>query len=301
MLSAERIKQVMRHVGFDEVGIVASRPFEGGEARFRDWIAAGNHASLEYLERNIDKRFNPALLVEGCRTIVVGAVGYKNHLSLGYPPHFRPKIASYALNSDYHTSIKGMLRRAFEELKREYPTLKGRPFTDSAPLAEKLLAVEAGIGWIGRQSLVISPTLGSFLLLGELLLTEPCDRYDTPFTESHCGSCRACIEACPVGAIGQERTIDARRCLARCTIEQGEAYEGELHGWLFGCDCCQSCCPHNRHTPIATHPAFQPTIDPLAFNSRRWEELSEAEFATHFGRTPLTRAGLERLKKNIKR
>lgn len=300
MLSAERIKEVMQKAGFDQVGIVAARAFREDEERFRGWLSDGRHASLGYLERNIEKRFDARCLVEGTQTIVVGAVGCKNRFSTGYPSHFAPKIASYALNTDYHTTLKEMLREVFDTLKSEYPALRGRAFVDSAPLAEKRLAVEAGIGWVGRQSLIISPTLGSFLHLGELLLSEPCDRYDTPFKESRCGSCRACIEACPAGAIGEDRMIDARRCLARRTIEQGESSEGELHGWLFGCDCCQSCCPHNRHTPLAAHPAFQPLINPLKFDFERWEQMSEEEFAEYFGCTPLTRAGLQRLQENAR-
>lgn len=298
MLSAERVKEAMYKAGFDQVGIVAAHPFPQEERRFRQWVSAGRHASLGYLERNIEKRFNPSLLVEGSQTIVVGAVSYKNRHSLGYPPHFAPKIASYALNQDYHTTLKTMLHEAFVALKGDYPSLTGRAFTDSAPLAEKRLAVEAGIGWVGRQSLIISPTLGSFFHLGELLLSASCDHYDTPFGESRCGSCRACIEACPVGAIGEDRMIDARRCIACRTIERGEGSDEDLHGWIFGCDGCQSCCPHNRQTPLATHPSFQPIIDPLKFDTERWQQMTPEEFSERFDSTPLTRAGLERLKKN---
>ncbi len=291
----------MRKAGFDRVGIVAAHPFDQDREHFCQWLNEGRHASLSYLERNIEKRFDPQRLVEGTQTIVVGAISYKNTFSAGYPKGWRAKIASYALNTDYHTTIKEMLREVFVTLKRDYPTLTARAFTDSAPLSEKRLAIEAGIGWQGRQSLIISPALGSFFHLGELLLSEPCDRYDSPFTEDRCGTCRACIEACPVGAIGENRTIDARRCLARRTIERGEVTQGRLHGWLFGCDCCQSCCPHNRQTKPASHPDFQPTFDPLEYDCERWLEMDEVEFATRFGHTPLTRAGLERLKQNAKR
>lgn len=300
MIEAEEIKQRMREAGFDDVGITSAEPLQVAESRFRAWLATDHHASLGYLERNIEKRFNPSLLVEGAKTVVVGLVNYKSLFSAGYPTAHRPKIASYALNTDYHDTIRGMLRQVLERLQQSHPTLTGRGFTDSPPLAEKSLAVRAGLGWIGRQSLLISPTYGSSILLGELLLSEPCDHYDSPFTESRCGSCRACIEACPARAIGEGQTIDARRCLARRTIEQGEAVKGELHGWIFGCEECQSCCPHNRHTPLATHPAFQPQINPLEFDLKRWQELSDEEFSTHFGHTPLTRAGLERLKENAR-
>lgn len=288
----------MLKAGFDQVGIIASRPLSQAEGHFRKWLSAEKHGALHYLERNIEKRFDPNRLVEGTQTIVVGAVGYKNQYSLGYPAGFAPRIASYALKADYHITLKAMLRKVFDTLKSDCPNLTGRAFTDSAPLAEKTLAVEAGIGWQGRHSLVISPTLGTFFHLGELLLSEPCDHYDTPFAGNRCGNCRACIENCPVGAIGEEYTIDARRCIARRTIEPGESTAGDLHGWLFGCDQCQSCCPHNRHTPLASHPDFQPIINPLVFDFAKWQELTHEEFSAHFGRTPLTRSGLERLKAN---
>lgn len=300
MINAERVKELMYRAGFDQVGIVAPHHLIEAEEHFRTWVERGRHASLGYLERNIDKRFSPTRLVEGCQSLVIGAVGYKNRHSLTTPPRGIPQIASYALCTDYHTTIKRMLREVFEALRRDSPTLQGRAFTDSAPLAEKQLAIEAGIGWQGRQSLIISPRLGSFFLLGELLLTEPCDHYDTPFRENRCGNCRACIEACPVGAIGEDRTINARLCLARRTIEQGEEVEGALHGHLFGCDACQSCCPHNRHTPPAAHPDFAPTFDPADFDCTRWQQLTPEEFSGLFGHTPLARAGLPRLKQNAK-
>lgn len=297
MLSTERIKREARAVGFDLCGVAPCRHLARNEARFRDWLGQGCHASLGYLERHIEKRFDPARLVEGARTAVVCAVGYKNLLSDGYPTTCRTKVASYACNRDYHATIKEMLCQLLERLCATCPTLSGRAFVDSAPLCEKQLAVEAGLGWIGRQSLLVTPTLGSYVLLGELLLTDACDRYDTPFEGSLCGTCRTCIDRCPAGAIRDDRTIDARRCISCRTIERGTTAAEELDGWIFGCDACQQHCPYNRRAPQHRHPAFDPLFDPRTMDAASWAALGDAAFAERFGTTPLARSGAERIRR----
>lgn len=300
MLSGDAIRREARAVGFDLCGVTPCRHLAANEARFRDWLAAGCHASLGYLERNVEKRFDPARLVEGARTAVVCAVGYKNALSGGYPPSCRTKVASYACNRDYHATIREMLGRLFERIRAMSLTVGGRAFVDSAPLCEKQLAVEAGLGWIGRQSLLVTPTLGSYVLLGELLLTEEAEDCDRPFEGSRCGSCRICLDRCPAGAIRADRTIDARRCIACRTIERGDAADGSLDGWIFGCDACQQHCPYNLRAPLHRNPAFDPLFDPLAMDRAAWEALDDAAFAERFGETPLARSGAERIRRQAR-
>ena len=302
MLQNERIKEAAARVGFDLCGVVAARPLEADAERFHRWIEGGNQSSLSYLERNIDKRFDPTLLVPASQSVIVCAVSYKNAISEGYPKEQRAKIASYACNRDYHTSIKEMLRNLAELLKQECPTLTGRAFVDSAPVAEKRWAVEAGLGWIGRQSLLITPQFGSFVHLGELIINEPCDRYDTPFEGSKCGSCRACVDHCPSGAIlDGERMIDTRRCIACHTIEAEQEQTINLDGWIFGCEACQTCCPHNQHAPMHRAEQFTPQFDPRTLSPEDWSAMSEEEFSARFGETPLTRSSLERICANLKR
>ena len=244
-------------------------------------------------------RSDPRRLVEGARTAVVCAVGYKNRASEGYPAGCRTKIASYACAADYHATVRVMLARLFEELRGMWPGLRGRAFVDTAPLLEKQLAVEAGLGWIGRQSLLVTPRLGSFVVLGELILADEADRYDEPFEGTRCGRCRNCIESCPTGAIVAPRVVDAGRCIACHTIEREPASRIDLDGWIFGCDRCQSCCPYNRNAPMHAHPAFDPLFDPEAMTPEAWRTLGAGEFEARFGRTPLTRSGLERIRSNI--
>lgn len=299
MLALLNIKKKAAEAGFDLCGVAPCRPLAEGERRFRDWLAEGHNASLGYLGRNVEKRFDPSLLVEGARTAVVCAVGYKNGVGEGYPPGHRAKVASYACARDYHTTLREMLTRLFGALRADHPGLRGRAFVDTAPLAEKLLAVEAGLGWIGRQSLLVTPSLGSYVVLGELLLEEETDRYDSPFVGSRCGNCRACVESCPTGAILARGGIDARRCISCHTIER-ETEDGlPLDGWIFGCDACQSCCPYNRRAPQHRHPAFEPLFDPLAMAPADWRALDDASFDARMGTTPLTRSGRERICRNI--
>lgn len=301
MLDLLHIKKLADDAGFDLCGVAPCRHLAENEARFRGWLARGGQSSLGYMERNAEKRFDPRLLVKGARTAVVCAVGYKNRASEGYPPAHRTKVASYACTADYHTTVRAMLMQVLDGLRAAYPGLSGRAFVDTAPLAEKQLAVEAGLGWIGRQSLLVTPRLGSYVLLGELILTEEADTYDTPFSGSRCGTCRACIDNCPTGAVTEERMIDTGRCISCHTIEKEPPGGIDLDGWIFGCDGCQSCCPWNRSAPMHRNPAFTPVFDPLAMDAAAWLGMDDAAFDTRCGRTPLTRSGLTRIQENARR
>ena len=251
-------------------------------------------------QRNVEKRADPRKLVEGARTAVVCAVSYKNRVGEGYPPGHRTKVASYACAADYHATLRTMLGGMLDALRAAHPGLGGRAFVDTAPLAEKQLAVEAGLGWIGRQSLLVTPQYGSYVVLGELILTEEIDRYDAPFEGSRCGRCHNCIESCPTGAIVAPKVIDTGRCISCHTIEK-EPTEGiGLDGWIFGCDRCQSCCPHNQKAPMHANRAFDPVFDPLTMDAAAWTAMDETEFEARMGATPLTRSGLARIRGNIK-
>lgn len=301
MLDYLNIKRIAADTGFDRCGIAPCRPMPRNRAWFDRWLGHGYQSSLAYMERNADKRFDPAQLVEGARTAIVCAVGYKNHIGAGYPAGHRAKVASYACTTDYHTTLRAMLGQMLRTLCAEYPALRGRAFVDTAPLAEKQLAVEAGLGWIGRQSLLVMPDLGSYVVLGELLLTDQTDRYDTPYAGSGCGTCRSCVGHCPTGAIVSDRVVDTNRCIACHTIEKQPAAEVDLDGWIFGCDACQSCCPYNRRAPMHRHAAFDPLFDPASMTPDEWLAMDDAAFEARCGRTPLTRSGAERIRGNVLR
>ena len=300
MISKNIIINLALEVGFDLVGITTAEPLDSERANFEAWMSEGNHSTLDYLSRNIEKRFAPQLLVEGARSVIVCAVSYLSPISRGYSSDCRTKIASYALARDYHLTIKEMLFELGNRLGEEVEGLKFRAFTDSAPLAEKSLAVRAGLGWIGRNSLVVTPQFGSMILLGELVINHDVDEYDKPFGEQRCGSCRVCIENCPNGAILENRLIDTRRCISCRTIErEDDNKELSLHGWIFGCDSCQSLCPYNRRAPLHTNKRFDPIIDIESMSEEQLNSMSEEVFQAIAGATPLTRSGLERIRSNI--
>ncbi len=299
-LNSEDIKRLAKEAGFDLCGVVRAEYLPDAESRFKGWLSAGYGDGLEYLHRNLELRFDPSRLVDGARSIVVCGVNYKNRYSLSDElQKSGVGVASYALTRDYHKSIKRRFKTLFKSLQSLYPSLSGRPFTDSAPLLEKHFAYMAGLGWIGRQSLLVTPQFGTFVLLGELVIDHDVDHYDEPIgsIDGGCGECRRCIDSCPVGAINLDRTIDARRCISSRTIEQKEMGDESLAGWVFGCDSCQQCCPHNKSTPEATAQDMQPMQIPSS--SAEWLAMDEDSFVNLASGRPLKRSSLERIKSVI--
>lgn len=295
MLNLAQIKDYAHRAGFDLCGVTPSLNLTTEGEFLKQWIDHGFSSTLDYMERNIDKRADITRLVEGAKSVIVCGVAYKNEFSNGYSDDCRQKIASYALNRDYHKSIKQMLKQLLNNLKEIDKSVSGRVFTDSAPVFEKRYAVEAGLGWIGRQSLLVTPQLGTFVLLGVAIINQECDSYDSPLQGVGCGNCHRCIDACPNNAI-LDHHIDTRLCISRATIEQTDDNSLPLHGWIFGCDACQNCCPYNHRAPMATNPHFTPIFNPLDID---WQKIDEAEFSLSFAPTPLSRSSLRRIRENI--
>lgn len=288
MLKRKKIEELMLAVGFDAWGVVRADELSDAKARFEEWMREGNAYQLDYLSRNVEKRFSPALLHQGTRSVIVGAVGYKNRISEGYEAGFDAKVASYALSRDYHNSLREMLREVALGLGyTDHRSVK--ICVDSAPLAEKSLARLAGIGWVGRNSLIVSPSLGTFMLLGELLVPDECDEYSEPFEGSGCVGCGRCLLRCPTGAILPKGGINTALCISNRTIEKASSEPFDTHGWVFGCDECQSCCPHNEAAPLWRNPRFEPTFNPLDFDREFWATLTPEEAESRFGTTPLMR------------
>ena len=301
MILSDHIKSAAQRLGFDLCGIARCQKFDVNERAYMRWLDRGYDSSLGYMRNHLDKRFDVRQLVEGAKTVVVCAVSYRSEISGGYDKSDSCKIASYACNRDYHKTLKKMLQSLLRELQTQYPQLHGRAFVDSAPLLEKQYAVEAGLGWIGRQSLLITPEFGSYVLLGELVLDMEADAYDAPYEGVGCGECRRCMDACPTSAIVAPMTIDTSKCISCRTIESDNDTNIDLHGWIFGCEECQNCCPYNRQVAIHRNEAFNPLFDPREISAEEWQAMSEEEFLARFGTTPLKRSGLERIKKNIKK
>lgn len=301
IINAKHIKKIALDTGFDLCGISSCKQFATNRLAFNRWLEHGYDSSLTYMRNNVDMRFDVQQMVEGAKTVVVCAVSYKSDISGGYGSDDNCKIASYACNKDYHKTIKKMLKAVLRELQSLNPSINGRAFVDSAPILEKQYAVEAGLGWIGRQSLLVTPEYGSYVLLGELVLDCEVDEYDKPISSVGCGECRRCIEACPNGAIVAPMTIDTSRCISCQTIEKVGGSAIQLNGWIFGCDECQNCCPYNHKAKPHNNPIFDPLFDPRTISAEHWLTISDEEFQAQFGSTPLKRSGLERMKQNIKK
>ncbi len=298
MIEYSYIKTLSKDVGFDLCGVTRAQPLAAGERAFGEWLEQGFASSLDYMYRNREKRFDARLLVEGARSVVVCAVNYKTTFSEEYYAESHTKVASYACRRDYHKSIKKMLQQILKALQKNHPQLQGRAFVDSAPISEKQYAVEAGLGWIGRQSLLVTPQFGTFVLLGVLVLCDEIDAYDKPYKGVGCGECRRCMERCPTGAVVEDRGVDTSRCISCHTIEAEPQSDINLNGWIFGCDDCQRCCPYNKTSSEYGNSQFAPLFNPAAMSADDWLAMSEETFAEQFAATPLKRSGLKRIQQN---
>ena len=297
MASADQIKNIALEVGFDLCGISRARNFNAEQHFFEQWLDRGLHGGLGYLERNVAKRFDVSMLFPDARSVIVCAVSYKNFLSI--PDDDRsdfPKVASYAVSQDYHTSIKYMLRMMTDRLMRLYGDFSFRTFVDTAPVAEKLLAANAGLGFIGRNKLLVSPRFGSYLLLGEIVSELEPDVFDMPYDGPGCAGCHRCELECPAEAL-TPFGLDARRCVSRLTVEHDDTVSADgCHGWIFGCDECQRVCPYNQISPCFSNELFEPVFDPRLISRQQWLGMSDDEFCEIFGRTPVSRSNLRKIK-----
>lgn len=253
MLEFSALAALAEQAGLDEVGVSIAGPAIGVREAYRAWIESGYQGQMAYLERNFDKRMDPTLLVPGARSVVSALLSYNIPLD----PEMRaaPKVARYAWLRDYHFILKERLFALLAALRNQCGEVNGRVFVDSAPFLDRYWAVRAGLGWIGRNSLLISPRLGSFLFIGSLVIDLPIEPSEKTLP-TRCGSCNACLTACPTGALLAPGLMDANRCIAYLTIEKKDpltpAEEASLDGWAFGCDACQNACPWNRKPSIAS-------------------------------------------------
>jgi len=293
-----------------ELGFIACGVADLGESRFGDaldrWLSLGYAGTMRYLHRQAAKRKRPADIVPGAtRAVVVLDNYYKASTRRGgrKPARASVKISRYARGRDYHLELGERLERLAEYLRASGATI-ARPFVDAGPVPERELAARAGLGWIGKNTMLIRPGVGSFFFIG-CVLTDLALAVDPPFETDHCGSCTRCLEACPTNAFVAPRVLDANRCISYLTIEyRGDVPEelaAKLDGWAFGCDVCNEVCPWNERFAAPSEQAAYddrkaiPRDDPTFF-----ERLTEAEFADQFVDTPLERPGLEGMRRNFR-
>lgn len=299
-LSSEKIKAEAHNLGFFACGIAkAERVCEAEAARFRNWLAEKGYAGMAYMAGNTEKRLNPTLLMEGVKSIVCVALSYTPLKTI---PEEEPQLAAYALGQDYHDIMKTRLHTLAAKLEIS----NYRAFCDTAPVLERYWAAQAGLGWIGRNRQLIIPHAGSMFFLGELFTDTELD-YDKPI-KSRCGSCRACIDACPTKALSRcgnmpATTFRTALCLSYQTIENREAIPNEIAekmgNTIYGCDRCQQVCPWNRFATPTTEKLLQPKEELLQMTREKWESLSIEDYRRLFKGSAVKRTKYEGLMRNI--
>jgi len=256
------------------------------------------HGEMQYMENHFDKRLDPRKLVEGSKSVISLLLNYypeKEQVKNSY------KLSKYAYGQDYHHVIKSKLRQLQEFISEEIGEVNGRAFVDSAPVLDKAWAAKSGLGWIGKHSNLLTHQAGSFYFIAELIVDLELE-YDTPVTD-HCGSCTACIDACPTQAIVEPYIVDGSKCISYFTIELKNeiptSVKGQLDDWIFGCDVCQDVCPWNRFSKSHSEPLFNPHPELLSMTKKDWQEITDEVFKKIFHKSPVKRTKFSGLKRNI--
>ncbi len=296
MAFSDEIKQKALDLGFDACGICRTTE-SGEEERYMQWLQDHWQGGMGYMERNIDKRLDPRLLVEGARSIISVALNYYPPVKL---PGKVPQFAYYAYGKDYHEVVREKLRCLFEWIRERVPDVTGRYFSDSAPVLERFWAARAGLGFIGKNTLLIIPGKGSYFFLGELIIDIELD-YDEPVTEN-CGDCTRCLRSCPTNAIEEPYRLNATRCISYQTIENKGEIAPEivpnLRNNVYGCDICQKVCPWNRDAMSHNIPEFMPSDAFLKLDLEQIMEMDEDRWNHIFRQSAVKRAKLSGLKRN---
>jgi len=257
------------------------------------------HGEMRYMENHFDKRLDPTKLVEGSKSVISLLLNYFPHETQSEDSY---KISKYAFGTDYHFVIKDKLKQLLRFMQDEIGEIDGRAFVDSAPVLDKAWAAKSGLGWIGKNSNLLTKQVGSFYFIAELIVDLELE-YDSAVTD-HCGSCTACIDACPTQAIVEPYKVDGSKCISYFTIELKEALptsvKGQFEDWMFGCDICQDVCPWNKFSKAHNEPLFNPHPELLEMDKKDWEELTKETFDEIFRKSAVKRTKFEGLNRNIK-
>lgn len=300
-VTSDQIKEQARRLGFEKVGVVAAEALTAEGKDLREWLSRGFHGKMEYMSRMSALRADPRELLPSARSVISVALNYFRPEKHSDDPEIG-KISRYAWGDDYHDVLRDKLKLLLAWIVEREPSVEGRICIDSAPMMDKAWAVRAGLGWIGKHTNLITKEYGSWVFLGELLLSLELD-YDSYIEPDHCGTCTACLDACPTSALIAPYKIDARRCISYGTIELRdevlpEPIASNLEGWVFGCDICQDVCPWSRFSKATDEARFAPRpgmVEPLLEELRK---ITVEEFAERFRRSPVKRAKVAGLQRN---
>ena len=293
------IKSEAQRLGFLSCGIAKAGFLEEEAPRLENWLNNQMNGQMSYMENNFDKRLNPTLLVDGAKSVVSLLLNY-------YPSEFQNsdsyKISKYAYGHDYHFVIKEKLQELLFSMQETIGEVSGRAFVDSAPVLDKAWAAQSGLGWIGKNSNLLTKKVGSFYFIAELIIDLDLE-YDNSTTD-HCGTCTACIDACPTEAIVAPYIVDGSKCISYFTIELNEnipqEMKGKLDDWAFGCDVCQDVCPWNKYSKPHKEPLFNANPELLSYTKKDWEEITEETFKAVFKNSAVKRTKFDGFQRNIK-
>lgn len=286
-------------LGFDYCGISKAEKLEEEEAKLETWLSRDYHGKMAYMENHFDKRLDPSKLVSGAKSVITLLYNYFPGLEQETSSPY--KVAKYAYGKDYHFVVKDKLMSFFGYLQEEIGEISGRVFVDSAPVMERQWAAKSGLGWLGKNTLLINKNHGSFFFLAELILDLELE-YDGPIKD-YCGTCSKCIDACPTGALTETRILDGSKCISYLTIELKDAipekFKGQYENWVFGCDICQDVCPWNRFSKNHNEPEFKKSKGVEAVITDGRIEFTEEVFRDFFKDSPIKRTKYRGLKRNI--
>ena len=292
------IKNKSIELGFISCGISKSAFLENEIGRFESWLKNNYHGQMSYMERNFDKRMDTRKLVDGSKSVISLLFNYYPSKEINNDSF---KISKYAYGKDYHFIIKDKLKSLLSSMRNEIGEIDGRVFVDSAPIMEKAWAKKSGLGWIGKNTNLISKKTGSFFFIAEIIVDLELE-YDNEVTD-HCGSCTACLDACPTDALYEPYKIDASKCISYFTIELKDQFPNDLkkdfNDWIFGCDICQDVCPWNKFSIPNKEPLLNPKNEINQYSKKDWLELTDEVFKVVFKETPLERTKFKGLKRNI--
>ncbi len=296
---AQQIKEEAYRLGFEHVGFSKANFLEEEAPRLEQWLTNNYHGKMAYMENWFDKRLDPRLLVDDAKTVISLLLNY-------YPPQMQnmeaPQISKYAYGRDYHFVIKEKLKELLHFIQENVGDVNGRAFVDSAPVLDRAWAKKSGLGWIGKNGNLINTKSGSFYFIAELIVDLDLPT-DAPIRD-YCGTCTRCIDACPTEAIIAPKIVDGSKCISYFTIELKEqipsSYKGNFDNWAFGCDTCQDVCPWNRFSKPTNEKDFIPHDNRLSWSREEWEEITEEVFKKVFKESPLSRAGYQKVKDNLK-
>jgi len=294
------IKEKTSELGFNLCGIAPVRTLDEHRHTLIAWLDNGFNAGMSYMKRNREIRLNPQLLLKDARSVIVTGLNYYRSYT---PAEDKPVFSIYALGKDYHKVVKDRLYKLLDYIRNEIPGTNGRVFVDSAPVLERAWGAEAGLGWTGKNSLLINSKTGSFFFIGILIIDKVLE-YDKPIVNDYCGTCRKCIDACPTGAILANRTIDANKCLSYLTIENEKdipvEFAEKAGRRVFGCDKCQEVCPWNNKAKETNIKEFEPLPEILEYTTETWGNITEEEFSRIFKTSAVMRTGYEGFMRNLK-